>query len=104
MTFGTFVRQLFNGDFGVEVSDATVLSACLSSGLEEDVEVTGDNYRQVMTAVIGEVPTLLLRPESVGESGFSLSRASREAITEWYNLRCKEYGLDNALKGRIRFL
>jgi hypothetical protein len=107
MTFGTFVRQLFEGDFGVKISEATILSVCLANDLTEDTEVTSENYRQAMIAIIREVPTLLLYPEYVGETGAVYHwrrRSSGDEIMEWYKLRCKEYGLDNVLKARITFL
>ena len=51
------------------------------------------------------IPSLLLRPTSIGESGFSMAWNSK-GIKEYYSLMCKKYGLVNELSSqpKVKFL
>lgn len=105
MTISEFIVKQFE-DFGVRLSDATVLDIVLKNKLTANAEVSASNHREASIAMIKAVPKLLIMPQAVSEGGVSISKASREAILDWYRLQCKEYGIKDELtkKPRVTFL
>ncbi len=104
MTISEFIKGQFE-DFGVRLSEATVLDIMLKNRLTASVEVSDSNIREVSVAMVKAVPKLLIMPQSIQEGGMSISKASREAIRDWYKLQCKELGIKDQLpKPRVTFL
>ncbi len=99
MKIKEYIRQRFEA-FGIQLSDADLL--CISM---EEGEVTQNNISKIEFAIVRYIPNLLLRPSSISESGFSMSW-NKQAMKDFYSLKCKEYGLENQLtsKPKITFL
>lgn len=99
MEIKEYIRQRF-GAFGVQLSSADLL--CISM---EEGEVTADNISKIEVVIVTYIPNLLLRPNSISESGFSMSW-DKQAMKDFYSLKCKEYGIENQLisKPKITFL
>lgn len=99
MKIKEYIRQRF-GTFGVHLSDADLLGITMEEG-----EVTEDNISKVEVAIVRYIPNLLLRPNSVSESGFSMSW-DKQGMKDFYSIKCKEYGLEDLLnsKPKITFL
>lgn len=97
MTISEYIRQIFL-DFGLRLSDAALLGILLREGIDGDIPVEKDNVRDVDMSVVKAIPALLLTPQSVSEGGYSLSRAQRDSIEAFYNLKCKEFGIRNDLE------
>jgi hypothetical protein len=105
MTCSEYIRQTF-ADFGVRLSDASLLGIAARGGLDPDAAVDPSDLIATDVAVVRAVPLLLLAPSSVSEGGLSVSRADRESILRWYSLRCRELGLEDVLSDRpaVRFM
>lgn len=99
MEIKEYIRQRFSA-FGTELSDADLLCITMEEG-----EVTKDNISKVEVAMVRYIPNLFLRPNSISESGFSMSW-NKQAMKDFYSLKCKEYGLENELisKPKVTFL
>jgi hypothetical protein len=104
MTVEVFAKQLFKGDMKVEVSEADIISLCLANNLNASDEVTKDNYTSVMKAIVNEIPGMLARPQSIGENGYSVSRATRQDIIDWYSVQCKRFDVRNELAPRVTIM
>lgn len=73
-------------------------------GLDE--EVSQGNIGAVSVAMACFIPSLLARPTSISESGFSMSW-NPQGLKDYYSLLCKKYGLKDELndsKPKITFL
>lgn len=103
MEVGTFIRQIYSG-YGVRVSDAFILSITVGSGFTQFDEYSEKNNKAVNVAMVRAIPSLLLHPSSVSESGFSISRADRSGIEAYYHMKCGELGIEDRLKSKITFL
>ena len=105
MTISEFIKGQFE-DFGVRLSDASVLEYTLKNKLTASAEVSDSNFRKVQVATVKYIPKLLAMPQSVQEGGMTISRASREALLDWYKMQCKELGIKDLLtkKPRVTFL
>jgi hypothetical protein len=99
MEIKEYIRQRF-GAFGIQLSDADLLSISMEQG-----EVTQDNISKIEVAIVRYIPNLLLRPNSISESGFSMSW-DKQGMKDFYSIKCKEYGLEDLLnsKPKITFL
>lgn len=99
MEIKQYIRQRFQA-FGIQLSDADLLSITMEEG-----EVTEDNISKVEVAIVRYIPSLLLRPNSISESGFSMSW-DKQGMKDFYSIKCKEYGLEDLLnsKPKITFL
>ena len=99
MEIKEYIRQRF-GAFGIQLSDADLLSISMEQG-----EVTQDNISRIEVAIVRYIPNLLLRPNSISESGFSMSW-DKQGMKDFYSIKCKEYGLEDLLnsKPKITFL
>lgn len=72
--------------------------------IEDDVDV--DVIDNISVAIARFIPSLLLRPTSINESGFSMSW-NTQGVKDYYSLLCKKYGLKDELndnKPKIRIL
>lgn len=99
MEIKEYIRQRF-GAFGIQLSDADLVSISMEQG-----EVTQDNISKIEVAIVRYIPNLLLRPNSISESGFSMSW-DKQGMKDFYSIKCKEYGLEDLLnsKPKITFL
>ena len=71
-----------------------------------DDDVMSDNVYSISVAIARFIPSLLLRPTSINESGFSMSW-NTQGVKDYYSLLCKKYGLKDELndnKPKIRIL
>lgn len=105
MTVTEYISQTFL-DFGVRLSEASVLGIVKRNKLGSYDGIGDANFPQVEVAVVKSIPMLLLTPQNVSEGSLSISRTQRDSITEYYRTRCKELGLKDELtrKPKITFL
>jgi len=92
--------------FGIQVSEADLLDMSLNANVAIDDDVMSDNVDSISVAIAHFIPSLLLRPTSINESGFSMSW-NIQGIKDYYYLLCKQYGLKDELndnKPKIRIL
>lgn len=92
--------------FGIQVSEADLLDMSLNANVAIDDDVMSDNVDSISVAIARFIPSLLLRPTSINESGFSMSW-NTQGVKDYYSLLCKEYGLKDELndnKPKIRIL
>ena len=78
----------------------------LNAKVAIDDDVTSENIDSISVAIAHFIPSLLLRPSSINESGFSMSW-NTQGVKEYYSLLCKKYGLTDELndnKPKIRIL
>ena len=71
MTIRDFIGQKFSA-YG-DLSEADMLDFSIKSGLSPDDEMSSESIGKVETGMIEIIPSLLLSPDSVNESGFSVS-------------------------------
>ena len=105
MKVSDYIRQTFR-DFGVALSDANLLTILLPMKISGEDEMNEDCYDRVSVAMAKFIPSLLLRPTSIGESGFSMSWDIK-GIKDYYSFLCKKYGLKDELntdKPKVKFL
>lgn len=105
MTVAEYISRTFL-DFGVKLSDASVLGITMRNSLGADDNLGSANFGTVEVAIVKAIPMLLLTPQSISEGGLSISRAQRDSISDYYRLRCKELGLKDELtrKPKVTFL
>lgn len=92
--------------FGIQVSEADLLDMSLNAKVAIDDDVMSDNVDSISVAIARFIPSLLLRPTSINESGFSMSW-NTQGVKDYYSLLCKKYGLRDELndnKPKIRIL
>ncbi len=99
MTVSDYIKGQFE-DFGVRLSEAFVLEVTLKHNLTASDEVTSSNFDTVNRAVVKSIPKLLIMPQSISEGSMSISKAQREAITDYYRHQCKELGIKDELTKR----
>lgn len=78
----------------------------LNARVNIDDDVMSDNVDSISVAIARFIPSLLLRPTSINESGFSMSW-NTQGVKDYYSLLCKKYGLKDELndnKPKIRIL
>jgi hypothetical protein len=103
MTIREYTTQLFRNGFGFDVTEPELLRMSKLNHFDLNDEITDENMRVVDIANIRLVPFLLLRPENVAEGGWSITRAKKDAILEWYKQMCTENGLENTYRPKVRF-
>ena len=92
--------------FGIQVSEADLLDMSLNAKVAIDDDLMSDNVDSISVAIARFIPSLLLRPSSINESGFSMSW-NTQGVKDYYSLLCKKYGLKDELndnKPKIRIL
>ena len=97
-----YIKQKFQ-TFGINLSEADLLDMCLNAKVSGEDEMSEDYYGRVSVAITKFIPSLLLRANSISESGFSMSW-NIQGIKDYYSFLCKKYGLNNALGNRIKVL
>lgn len=103
------VREYISGkfqSFGIQLSEADLLDMSLNAKMDVDDDVTADGLDAISVAIARFIPSLLLRPTSINESGFSMSW-NTQGVKDYYSLLCKKYGLKDELndnKPKIRIL
>ena len=105
MTVADYIKGKFQ-TFGITVSEADLLELSLSSGISGEDEMGQQNIGLVSVAMVGFIPSLLLRATSINENGFSVSW-NVEGIKQYYAFLCKKYGLKddiNTDKATVTFL
>lgn len=86
MTVRDYIEQKFSS-YGT-LSEADVLEFSLNTNLSPDEEVSKEMLPEVELGMIGIIPSLLLRPASVTESGFSISW-DKDGLRQFYLYLCK---------------
>lgn len=92
--------------FGIQVSEADLLDMSLNARVNIEDGVDADVIDNISVAIARFIPSLLLRPTSINESGFSMSW-NTQGVKDYYSLLCKKYGLKDELndnKPKIRIL
>lgn len=92
--------------FGIQVSEADLLDMSLNARVNIEDDVDADVIDNISVAIALFIPSLLLRPTSINESGFSMSW-NTQGVKDYYSLLCKKYGLKDELndnKPKIRIL
>ena len=76
MTVADYIRDKFQ-TFSITVSEADLLELSLSSGISGEDEMSQQNIGLVSVAMVGFIPSLLLRAtsKSVSENGHSKSQS-----------------------------
>lgn len=103
------VRDYISGkfqSFGIQVSEADLLDMSLNARVNIEDDVDADVIDNISVAIAQFIPSLLLRPTSINESGFSMSW-NTQGVKDYYSLLCKKYGLKDELndnKPKIRIL
>lgn len=109
MTVADYIKGKFQ-TFGINLSEADLLELSLSSGISGEDEMSQQNIGLVSVAMVGFIPSLLLRAnsKSVSENGHSKSQSwDISGIKEYYAFLRKKYGLDDELntdKPKVKFL
>ena len=92
--------------FGIQVSEADLLDMSLNARVNIEDDVDADVIDNISVAIARFIPSLLLRPTSINESGFSMSW-NTQGVKDYYSLLCRKYGLKDELndnKPKIRIL
>lgn len=98
MTIGEYITQKFS-TFGITLPEADLLDVTMS-GLDLNAEVNEDNIRKVNISIAGLIPQILALPESVNESGFSISW-DKDSLRKYYYILCDQLGIENQLTSYI---
>lgn len=86
MTVRDYIEQKFSS-YGT-LTEADILDFSMTSGLSPDEEMSKDSLPEVELGMIGLIPSLLLRPTSVTESGFSISW-DKDGLRQFYLYLCE---------------
>lgn len=86
MTVRDYIEQKFSS-YGT-LTEADILEFSLNTDLSPDEEVSKEILPEVELGMIGLIPSLLLRPTSVTESGFSISW-DKDELRQFYLYLCK---------------
>ena len=103
------IKEYISGkfqSFGIQVSEADLLDMSLNARVNIEDDVDADVIDNISIAIARFIPSLLLRPSSINESGFSMSW-NTQGVKDYYSLLCKKYGLKDELndnKPKIRIL
>lgn len=105
MNIKEYISDKFQS-FGIQVSEADLLDMSLNARVNIEDDVDADVIDNISVAIARFIPSLLLRPTSINESGFSMSW-NTQGVKDYYYLLCKKYGLKDELndnKPKIRIL
>lgn len=86
MTVRDYIEQKFSS-YGT-LTEADILEFSLNTDLSPDEEVSKEILPEVELGMIWLIPSLLLRPTSVTESGFSISW-DKDGLRQFYLYLCK---------------
>lgn len=90
MTIRDYIGQKLSA-YG-DLSEADMLDFSIKSGLSPDDEMSSESIGKVETGMIEIIPSLLLRPDSVNESGFSVSW-DKDGLRQYYLFLCERNGV-----------
>ena len=105
MNINKYISDKFQS-FGIQVSEADLLDMSLNARVNIEDDIDADVIDNISVAIAQFIPSLLLRPTSINESGFSMSW-NTQGVKDYYSLLCKKYGLKDELndnKPKIRIL
>lgn len=105
MNIKDYISSKFQS-FGIQVSEADLLDMSLNARVNIEDDVDADVIDNISVAIARFIPSFLLRPTSINESGFSMLW-NTQGVKEYYSLLCKKYGLKDELndnKPKIRIL
>ena len=105
MSIKEYISSKFQS-FGIQVPEADLLDMSLNARVNIEDDVDADIIDKISVAIARFIPSLLLRPTSINESGFSMSW-NTQGVKDYYSLLCKKYGLKDELndnKPKIRIL
>nr|DAJ81231.1 MAG TPA: hypothetical protein [Caudoviricetes sp.] len=105
MNIKEYISDKFQS-FGIQVSEADLLDMSLNARVNIEDDIDADVIDNISVAIAQFIPSLLLRPTSINESGFSMSW-NTQGVKDYYSLLCKKYGLKDELndnKPKIRIL
>lgn len=105
MNIKDYISSKFQS-FGIQVSETDLLDMSLNARVNIEDDVDADVIDNISVAIARFIPSLLLRPSSINESGFSMSW-NTQGVKDYYSLLCKKYGLKDELndnKPKIRIL
>lgn len=94
-TVNEYISQRFQ-TYGINLSEADLIDMCLNAKVDGEDEMNENNKGFISVAMAKFIPSLLLRPTSVNEGGFSVSWDTN-GIRDYYSLLCKQYGLTDEL-------
>jgi len=97
MKVAAFIQDKFQS-FGITVSEAETLEMSINGGIDLNADLTAENMKAVSVAIAGFIPSLLLRPQSVSEGGFSMS-FNAQSLKDFYSSECARLGIENLLSG-----
>ena len=95
MNIKEYISDKFQS-FGIQVSEADLLDMSLNARVNIEDDVDADVIDNISVAIARFIPSLLLRPTSINESGFSMSW-NTQGVKDYYSLLCKKYGLKDEL-------
>nr|DAQ59856.1 MAG TPA: hypothetical protein [Caudoviricetes sp.] len=72
---------------------------CLNSKISGEDEMNQDCYDRVSVAIAKFIPSLLLRPTSMGEGGVSVTW-DINGLKSYYSFLCKRHGLKDELSNK----
>ena len=72
MSIKEYISDKFQS-FGIQVSEADLLDMSLNARVNIEDDVDADVIDNISVAIARFIPSLLLRPTSINESGFSMS-------------------------------
>ena len=98
MTVNYYILHKFQ-TFGVNLSEADLFYICLNEKISGGGEMNEDCQTRVSVAIAKFIPSLLLRPVSMGEGGVSVSW-NFDGIKSYYFFLCKQYGLKDELSNK----
>lgn len=102
MKISDYILQKFQ-TFGIQLSEADLLDMCLNAKISGEDEMNEDCQTRVSVAIVKFIPSLLLRPSSMGEGGVAISW-NIQGIKDYYSFLCSEYNLPNRLGSKIKIL
>lgn len=104
MTIEEYLTQKFSA-LGCTLTSADLLDISLFAGVSLGEDYTSDNMELVGYGICQYIPQLVAQPQSISESGFSVSW-DKSGILKWYSSLCKRYGIDDELSDnpRVSFL
>lgn len=105
MSIKEYISDKFQS-FGIQVSEADLLDMSLNARVNIEDDIDADVIDNISVSIAHFIPSLLLRPTSINESGFSMSW-NTQGVKDYYSLLCKKYGLKDELndnKPKIRIL
>lgn len=105
MNVGEYMTDRFDG-FGITMRESFIEEACMLAGIERGDEFSKENIDAVKFGMAKIIPSLMARPTSVSENGFSVSW-DMSGLKAYYSTLCKELGIKDELnneKPKVRFL